>query len=99
VGLAAGVVLLDAGTQAAQVSNQSRIYALPADAHSRLNTVYMVAYFVGGSIGSVLGSVAWQAARWVGVCGVGLGLITIAGIVIGVGGRLPSHVADGIKEL
>ncbi|HTJ22107.1 MAG TPA: MFS transporter [Gemmatimonadaceae bacterium] len=99
VGLAAGVVLLDAGTQAAQVSNQSRIYALPADAHSRLNTVYMVAYFVGGSIGSVLGSVAWQAARWVGVCGVGLGLITMAGIVIAVGGRLPSHVADGIKEL
>lgn len=85
-GLAAGVVLLDAGTQAAQVSNQSRIYALPAQAHSRLNTVYMVAYFVGGSVGSVLGAAAWQAAHWVGVCGVGFAMVVIAAVVVAVGG-------------
>jgi predicted MFS family arabinose efflux permease len=69
-GLAVGVVLLDAGTQAAQVSNQSRIYALPPALHSRLNTVFMVTYFCGGALGSVAGSLAWGAGGWTGVCAV-----------------------------
>src|SRR5215213_5064071 len=51
-GLALGVLLIDAATQAGQVSNQARVYALPAEAHSRFNTIYMVCYFVGGSAGS-----------------------------------------------
>src|SRR3569833_1459521 len=51
-GLVVGVILLDAGMQAIGVSNQTRIYRLPADQHSRLNTVYMVTYFTGGSLGS-----------------------------------------------
>ena len=38
-GLAIGVLLLDAATQAAQVSNQARVYALPTHAHSRFNTI------------------------------------------------------------
>jgi len=78
VGLAATVVLLDAGTQAAHISNQARIYARPAVAHSRYNTVYMVTYFVGGAAGSVLGAWAFNVARWTGVCVVGIGFITIA---------------------
>lgn len=81
-GLAMGVLLLDASTAAAQVSNQSRIYSLPAHAHSRLNTVYMVAYFVGGSLGSVVGAAAWQAGRWTGVCLIGLLSMTIAAAVL-----------------
>lgn len=77
-GLAIGVILLDAGTQAAQVSNQARIYALPAEAHGRLNTIYMVCYFVGGAIGSALGTVMWGRAGWGGVCGVGTTAILLA---------------------
>jgi predicted MFS family arabinose efflux permease len=77
-GIAIGVVLIDAGTQAAQVSNQSRIYALPAALHSRLNTVYMVAYFCGGALGSVAGAAAWDRAGWTGVCGVGFGTLGAA---------------------
>jgi predicted MFS family arabinose efflux permease len=81
-GLAIGVVLLDAGTQGAQVSNQARVYALPAHAHSRLNTIYMVAYFVGGAIGSVLGATAWTTWGWAGVCGFGLLVTGVAGAVL-----------------
>jgi predicted MFS family arabinose efflux permease len=77
-GIAAGVVLIDAGTQAAQVSNQARIYALPAELHSRLNTVYMVAYFCGGALGSVAGAAAWDGWGWMGVCGVGFGTLGAA---------------------
>jgi predicted MFS family arabinose efflux permease len=79
-GIAAGVVLIDAGTQAAQVSNQSRIYTLPAALHSRLNTVFMVTYFVGGALGSVLGAFAWGRFGWAGVCAVGIGALVVAAV-------------------
>jgi predicted MFS family arabinose efflux permease len=77
-GIAAGVLLLDAGTQAAQVSNQARVYALPAEAHSRLNTIYMVCYFVGGALGSGIATFAWGAGGWGAVCGVALAALGIA---------------------
>jgi predicted MFS family arabinose efflux permease len=78
VGIAAGVILLDAGTQAAQVSNQARVYALPAEAHGRLNTIYMVCYFIGGAIGSAAATALWVRSGWAGVCGIGIGALTLA---------------------
>jgi len=80
-GLAAGVIVLDAGTQGVGVSNQARIYRLAAQAHNRLNTVYMVTFFVGGSIGSALGAWAWGQWRWTGVCAVSLSAIAAAAVV------------------
>lgn len=80
-GLAAGVIVLDAGTQGVGVSNQARIYRLAAAAHNRLNTVYMVTFFVGGSIGSALGAWAWGQWGWVGVCAVSLSAIAAAAVV------------------
>ena len=77
-GIAVGVLLLDAATQAGQVSNQARVYALPVEAHSRLNTIYMVCYFVGGSLGSAAAVFAWDAFRWTGVCAVALGCLFLA---------------------
>jgi predicted MFS family arabinose efflux permease len=69
--LIAGVVILDLGVQAGHVGNQTRIYALIPEARSRLNTVYMVSYFLGGALGSALGAYAWTNAGWQGVCVVG----------------------------
>ncbi len=71
-GLVIGVIVLDIGVQAAQISNQSRIYALKPEARSRVNTVYIVAYFVGGAAGSAIASAAWHTMGWTGVCIVGL---------------------------
>ena len=71
-GLVIGVIVLDIGVQAAQISNQSRIYALKPEARSRINTVYMVVYFIGGAIGSAVGVVVWPAFGWVGVSLAGL---------------------------
>ena len=78
-GLVIGVIVLDVGVQAAQISNQSRIYALKPEARSRVNTVYMVAYFIGGAVGSALASLAWHAMGWTGVCIVGLAATGLAG--------------------
>jgi predicted MFS family arabinose efflux permease len=78
-GMTAGVILLDLGVQSAHISNQSRIYAIRPEARSRMNTAYMVAYFVGGAVGSYSGAWGWSRAGWSGVCFVGLGM-TLAGL-------------------
>ena len=70
-GLIIGVTLLDLGVQGAHIANQTRIYSLVPGAKNRLNTVYMVSYFIGGSIGSLLGTYAWSVWQWNGVCAVG----------------------------
>ncbi|HLZ67085.1 MAG TPA: MFS transporter [Aliidongia sp.] len=80
-GLIAGVLLLDLGVQGAMVSNQSRIYALRPESRSRVNTVYMVIYFVGGSAGSALGALAWGYGGWIAVSALGLVLALMALLV------------------
>ncbi|WP_323122154.1 MFS transporter [Burkholderia alba] len=79
-GLVIGVIVLDVGVQAAQISNQSRIYALKPDARSRVNTVYMVCYFIGGALGSSAGVMAWRVAGWTGVCAVGVAFSLLAAL-------------------
>ncbi len=75
--LLAAVVLLDLGAQAVHISNQARIYAIRPEARNRLNTAYMVCFFVGGSTGSALGAWAWGRWGWPGVCGVSLALLAV----------------------
>jgi predicted MFS family arabinose efflux permease len=77
-GLIIGVIILDLGTQSGQVSNQARIYALNGEARNRINTVFMVSYFIGGSLGSFLGAYAWDHFGWNGVCAVGLIFMMVA---------------------
>ena len=86
-GLIVGVILLDLGTQGAHISNQARVFSLKPEARSRLNTIYMVSYFIGGSLGSLLGAYAWSIARWNGVCAVSILLLIVASTVYIVRGR------------
>lgn len=81
LGLVLGVILLDAGVQAAQVANQSRVLALRPDARNRVNTIYMICYFSGGSLGSLAAAWAWSQWQWNGVCGVGIAFILLAGLI------------------
>lgn len=76
-----GVITLDICMQVTHISNQSRIFALMPEARSRINTVYMTSAFIGGSLGSVAGSVAWSHWQWMGVAGMGF-LFTVLALVI-----------------
>ncbi|HQR29456.1 MAG TPA: MFS transporter, partial [Anaeromyxobacteraceae bacterium] len=78
VALVAGVLLLDAGVNSAHVSNLARIHALDPARRSRRNTVYMVAYFAGGALGTWLGVRAWTRFGWTGVSVAGAGFVLLA---------------------
>jgi predicted MFS family arabinose efflux permease len=71
IGLVVGVALMDLGVQGGHISNQARFFAIRPEARSRMNTVYMTCYFLGGSFGSSAGSWAWARSGWPGVCAVG----------------------------
>jgi predicted MFS family arabinose efflux permease len=86
-GLIVGVILLDLGVQSGHVANQTRIYGLVPDARSRLNTFYMVCYFIGGATGSLLGAWSWRLAGWTGVCGFALIGISLALVYFGISSR------------
>ena len=72
LGICAGVLLLDLFVQSSQVSNLARVYSLHSEKHSRLNTVYMVFYFIGGTSGAWLGTNAWANFGWTGSCWAGI---------------------------
>lgn len=82
VGLGLGVIVLDVGVQTGHISNQTRIYNAFPHARSRANTVYMVSYFTGGALGSLLGNVGWNLAGWLGVCAVGALLLVPALVIL-----------------
>ncbi len=83
-GLIVGVILIDLGVQSNHIMNQTNYFLLKTNAVNRLNTVYMVSYFIGGSLGTYLASVAWKYAEWKGVCvvGVSMGLAALLAHVL-----------------
>lgn len=69
--LIAGIVIFDLGIQATHINNQNAIYRLRPEARSRLTTAYMVAFFAGGVLGSLLATAVYAAAGWIAVCALG----------------------------
>ena len=66
-GLIAGILVLDIGMQCVQLGNQTRMFALCPSASNRMNTIFMTAYFIGGSLGTFVSGSAWVAGGWPGV--------------------------------
>jgi len=79
-GLIIGSILLNLSSQGALIANQVKVYSLDPEARSRLNTVFMVATFLGASLGAVVGTYGWNLMQWTGACIAGLLLIGVAAI-------------------
>jgi predicted MFS family arabinose efflux permease len=71
--LVVGILLADLGIQAVHIQNQQLIFGIDPAARSRLNTGYMVTYFVGGAIGSASTGLVYGAGGWGAVILLGVG--------------------------
>jgi predicted MFS family arabinose efflux permease len=98
-GIVAGIVLLDLAMQCIHVSNQSRVYALNPGARNRLNTVYMTVSFIGTSLGSAIGLVAWDKGRWPGVCAAGMFITVVALLIYFMTYKKERIAAGGLGEM
>ena len=78
VGLIVTIILVDIGAQCHQLSNQSGCLAQVPEATNRANTIFMFNLFVGGSIGTLLAGLSWQALGWPGVCLSGIALALVS---------------------
>lgn len=67
-GLIAALILVDVGTQCQQLSGQSGALAEIPGASSRVNTVFMATFFVGGCLGTFFAGLGWEHLGWAGVC-------------------------------
>lgn len=79
VGLILGIIIIDIGMQCIQLSNQSATMKLCPEASSRMNTIYMVTYFIGASVGTFLAGTLWSIYGWKGT--IGAGVLMIGGAV------------------
>jgi hypothetical protein len=93
VAVALGVVLLDVGVQASHLANQTIVFGLDPALRNRINAVYMVSYFLGGAVGTVLAALAWERFGWLGVCVLGAASAAagLLPLVLGRPGLAPSH--------
>ncbi|HEV7678113.1 MAG TPA: MFS transporter [Candidatus Dormibacteraeota bacterium] len=80
VPLLAGIVVLDMGVQGVHITNQSLVYDIRPQARSRLNSVYLTLYFVGGALGSAASAAVYAAHGWLGVSLLGVA-VTGVGLV------------------
>lgn len=89
VAIVVAIALADMGNRTALLANQNRVYALVPDARSRLNTVFMTAYFLGGAAGT--GLAAWASGRygWTGLAVTGASFALAALAIHALGGRRP----------
>lgn len=82
--MVAGVVLLDVGVQGLHITNQGVIYRGSPGSRSRVTTVYLTSYFIGGALGSSLASAAYAWRGWPAVSAGGAclgGLILLRWVV------------------
>ncbi len=77
-GMIAGIIIIDIGMQCIQLSNQSATMRLCPEATSRMNTIYMVTYFIGGSFGTFLAGSMWSLYGWSGTVAAGFGMILVS---------------------
>ncbi|MEO6083707.1 MAG: MFS transporter [Umezawaea sp.] len=87
--LLVAVVLLDIAVQAANILNQTRAFAISAEARSRVNTAFVTSNFIGGASGSAAASLLWSVGGWSAVTIAGACLSCFALAVWAFGRRGP----------
>jgi predicted MFS family arabinose efflux permease len=76
--IALAAVLLDMAVQTTLIVGQHTIYQLDSHARARLNSAFIATFFIGGALGSQLGSIAYRADGWGAVSLLGAALPVLA---------------------
>lgn len=87
-GIILSIIIIDIGMQCIQLSNQSATMKLCPEASSRMNTIYMVTYFIGGSLGTFLAGTLWSMYGWMGTVTSGFVMLACSVLSIAMIGRL-----------
>jgi predicted MFS family arabinose efflux permease len=69
--LIAGIVLLDVAVRGTHLLNVSVVYGLVKQARSRIASIYMTAYTLGGILGAAAGAEAYRCGGWSAVSATG----------------------------
>lgn len=72
--LTIAAILIDFGVSTTLVISQRAIYGLSASLRSRLNGLFMAAFFVGGALGSAIGAWAYATGGWSLASSIGIAL-------------------------
>ncbi|OCG09168.1 transporter [Gilliamella sp. wkB178] len=80
IALILGVILLDFAVQVTHVSNMNAIYQIRPEARSRMNTGYMVSYFIGGMLGSVTSTYLYSHYGWFAIIVTGI-ILALIGLI------------------
>ena len=98
--LVAGANLLVAGVSSSQVASQARIFAIGRAVAARVNTVFMLASFGGGALGSLAGSWLYTAYGWSAALLAAGALVAVGGLVVAFVARpaVPSCGSDVTRE-
>ena len=75
-----GYGVISLGLTIVHTSNQNIIFRLRPDSKSRINAIYMTAYFIGGACGSALGVYSWHHGGWSMTCLAGLRLVACSAL-------------------
>ncbi|MEW2163716.1 MFS transporter [Streptomyces sp. NPDC007084] len=76
--IALAAILLDMAVQTTLILGQHTIYQLDADARARLNSAFIATFFVGGALGSQLGSLVYHSGGWTSLTLLGAALPLLA---------------------
>ncbi|MEV6057006.1 MFS transporter [Streptomyces sp. NPDC052107] len=69
--LALAAILLDMAVQTSLILGQHTIYRLDPNARARLNSAFVATFFIGGALGSQLGTIVYRLGGWTAVAALG----------------------------
>lgn len=81
ISYALGYAIINLGLAMVHSCNQNVIFKLNPNARSRINSIYMTSYFIGGAAGSALGVYAWHHGGWPAACLTGFILVCGASLM------------------
>lgn len=76
--LALAAILLDVAVQTSLILGQHTIYRLDPNAPARLNSAFIATFFIGGALGSQLGTIVYHLGGWTAVAALGAAMPLLA---------------------